>query len=324
MIKEHQILERAVENLRKQCQRIKIEVFPQLNLDCDGLIEISGIRFRCEIKQNVKSSHIPSIINQCKRDGINLLVAEYISRMAMELLVEQDINVLDTSGNCFIETTDRLFIHITGNKKILLEKEKDMNFKISGIKVLFSILTMEDELIPSIRNLASKSGSSNGTVKHVIDVLESNDYIFSSGKNKFIKDRERLLDDWVALFNRSQRSALQIGRASWIISNKEWQKVALPEGMIWGGEPGVYLMNGYMKPAEFCIYTDIPVKEIVKTKAMVPNKDGDIIFYQKFWEGELSKLGSAILFYADLINQNNSRCLEAARVIRDERLAYTK
>ena len=324
MIKKHQILESAVENLRNQCQRIRVEVCPQFNWDCDGLIEISGIQFRCEIKQYVKSSHIPSIINQCKRDGTNLLVAEYISRTSMERLVEQDINVLDTSGNCFIEITDRLFIHITGNKKILSEKEKGMNFKISGIKVLFSILTLEDEQIPSIRNLASKSGSSIGTVKHVIDVLESNDYIFSSGKNKFIKDRERLLEDWVSLFNRSQRSALQIGRASWIISNKEWQKVSLPEGMIWGGDPGAYLMNGYMTPAEFCIYTELPVREIVKTKAMVPNKEGDIIFYQKFWEGKLSELGSAILFYADLINQNNSRCLEAARKIRDERLTYTK
>lgn len=324
MIKEHQILESAVENLRKQCQRIRVEVFPQPYLDCDGFIEISGIQFRCEIKQNVKSSHVPSIINLCKKDGTNLLVAEYISRTAMKLLVEQDINFLETSGNCFIEIPDRLFIHITGNKTILSEKEKGMNFKISGIKVLFSILTMEDEQIPSIRNLASRSGSSNGTVKHVIDVLESNDYIFFSGKNKFIKDRERLLDDWVALFNKSQRSALQIGRASWIISNKEWQKVSLPEGMIWGGDPGAYLMNGYMTPAEFCIYTEVPVREIVKTKAMVPNKNGDVIFYQKFWEGKLSKLGSAILFYADLINQNNSRCLEAARIIRDESITYTK
>jgi hypothetical protein len=57
---------------------------------------------------------------------------------------------------------------------------------------------------------------------------------------------------------------------------------------------------------------------------MVPNKEGDVIFYQKFWEGKLSELGSAILFYADLINQNNSRCLEAAKRIRDERLTYTK
>ena len=322
MIKERQILESAVENLRNQCQRIRIEVCP--NGDSNGFVDISGIKFRCEIKQYVKSSQIPSIINQCKSNDTNLLVAEYISSTAMERLVEQDINVLDTSGNCFVEVKDRLFIHITGNKKTLPDKEKGMNFKVSGFKVLFSILTLEDEQIPSIRNLASKSGSSNGTVKHVIDVLEANDYIISSGKNKFIKDRERLLEDWVDLFNKSQRSALQLGRASWIIPNKEWQKVSLPEGMIWGGDPGAYLMNGYMTPAEFCIYTELPVKEIVKTKAMVPNKEGDVIFYQKFWEGKLSELGSAILFYADLINQNNSRCLEAAKRIRDERLTYTK
>lgn len=324
MIKENQILAIAVENLKKQVLKTEVELITQFDRDCDAILCIAGRNFKCEIKQYVKNSGIQTVLNQCHMRGTDLLVTGNISKTTMERLTEEGINVLDASGNCMIEIPNNLVIHISGNKSLKIDEEEGMNFKFPGIKVLFSLLSLKDFQVPSVRELAAMSGASTGTVKHVEDVLQANDYIFTSGKNKFIKDKGRLLDDWVALYNKQQRAGLQIGRASWIKPNKEWQAFELPDGMMWGGDAGAYLMNGYMTPADFCIYSAFPVWEIVKTGSMIPNKDGDVIFYQKFWKEPLTELGKAIICYADLINRNNSRCLEAAKMIRNEKLTYSE
>jgi len=324
MNKENNIIELAIENLKKQIGNIEILPTIQGNKDYDAYIRIANIDLKCIFKQEINSSNIISILDICHRRHIDLLVARHISRLNMERMLDEGINTLEVNGNCIIDIPGKLHIRIFGIKDNLYKPTHSMTFRFAGIKVLFSLLSMSEQQIPTIRDLSKFSGASIGTVKHVIDVLQSNDFVFISSKGKFLKDRERLLDEWVRMYNFQLRAEQQVGRASWIGPSKNWQNINLPDGMIWGSDCGAYILTGYMTPADFCIYTELPVKEIVKTKALVPNKDGEVFFYQKFWEGNLSELGHAIICYADLINQNNSRCLEVAKKLRNEKITYSK
>lgn len=324
MIKNNSLIETAVERLSALIGNWQVRMDETCTQECAALLWIGRHKFRCDVRQVVNSSNILTVIDDCRRRDVQLLIVGNASRTTMERLESEGINVMDANGNCIINIPERLFINIAGIKTDRVTLNDGLNFRSPGITVVFSLLCLERQQIPTIRELASMSGASVGTVKHVLDVLQGNGFVLSREDCRFLKNRNRLLDEWVDLYNRQQRSELVAGRASWIEGSRDWQRLDLPDGMMWGGEPGAFVMNGYMTPEAFCIYSDRPVRDIVATKAIVPNKNGEVVFYRKFWNEDLTERGMALICYADLINQSNSRCMEAARRIRDERLAYSE
>ena len=104
---------------------------------------------------------------------------------------------------------------------------------------------------------------------------------------------------------------------------KNWKEMTLPDGMIWGGEPAAALTEGFLTPGEFTVYTDVSAATLMKTGAVIPDTDGDITVYEKFWTGEETKnVTPAILTYADLMDTANGRCIEAAQKIKENELKY--
>lgn len=61
----------------------------------------------------------------------------------------------------------------------------------------------------------------------------------------------------------------------------------------------------------------------MKTGAVIPDTDGDITVYDKFWTGENpANVTLTILTYADLMDTANGRCIEAAQKIKENELKY--
>ena len=60
----------------------------------------------------------------------------------------------------------------------------------------------------------------------------------------------------------------------------------------------------------------------MKTGAVVPDTDGEIAVYQKFWTGGDTDTVPAVLIYADLMDTANGRCIEAAQKIKENELEY--
>ena len=61
----------------------------------------------------------------------------------------------------------------------------------------------------------------------------------------------------------------------------------------------------------------------MKTGAVIPNANGEITAYEKFWKDEeATNVIPAILTYADLMDTANSRCIEAAQKIKEYELKY--
>lgn len=88
----------------------------------------------------------------------------------------------------------------------------------------------------------------------------------------------------------------------------------LPEGMLWGGDCGAYLTDGYLVPGSFEIYTSKPSAMLMTTGMVMPNENGEITLYQKFWNDDNdTKVAPKLIIYADLMNSGDSRQIEAAQ-----------
>ena len=54
---------------------------------------------------------------------------------------------------------------------------------------------------------------------------------------------------------------------------------------------------------------------------LMPHKEGNVQVYEKFWkQDEEPETAPDILVYADLMNTQDSRCIETAKMIYDERI----
>ncbi len=93
----------------------------------------------------------------------------------------------------------------------------------------------------------------------------------------------------------------------------------LPQNTFWGGGMAAELMNNYLIPYKFILYTAQPFHEVMKTLKIIPDAKGNIFLIEKFWKGNMyDKRVHEYLVYADLIASGNPREIEAATKIYNE------
>jgi hypothetical protein len=110
-------------------------------------------------------------------------------------------------------------------------------------------------------------------------------------------------------------------------SNKEkiisWEKIvlALPQTQ-WGAEPAGALITNFLRPEEFIMYTSKSKLDIMKEMRLLPDANGKIRLYQKFWidEEDMNPYVPEILVYADLLNHGDPRNAEIAQRIDEQYL----
>ncbi len=89
-----------------------------------------------------------------------------------------------------------------------------------------------------------------------------------------------------------------------------------------GGEGAGDILTRYLKPAELIIYTLEQQKELIKNYRLVPDENGNIKVFQKFWKHDEVNYNVAppLLVYVDLMNTHDPRCIETAQKIYEEYL----
>ena len=295
--------------------------------DCgnfDAMIEILKVKFLCDIECNVTTANASTIVNRMRERMITekrptILVTKYISSALFEKLVAYGINILDCAGNCYIKYTkgeSNIFHLINKGEKNIFAKEKVYPiFQDAGIKVIFYLLQDKNNIDKTYREIQENTGVALGTVKNVIDELAARNFILVTDKGRILKNRKAVLDLWVENYNQVLKPKLLMGRLTFRANEQRnnWQTMDLPEGMFWGGEGAANIIDNYLAPGAFDIYTDVPTAYLMKTGFVKQDSNGEIRVYQKFWKWETeNNLAPLILIYADLMGSNNSRCLEAA------------
>lgn len=320
MVKAEEIIYDVIGNLRRltALENITFQGVERSGYDFD--VTIHGVTFACKVKTLLNKANYNLTIQQMKEleaktDKPQLIAAQHIVPDLFDKFLAEGISVVESNGNCTINATP-LFIRISGQKTVLPKEIKGKAFNEAGLKLIFYFLLEEGNINKPYRKINEETGLSLGTIKNVMEELGKSMFIITTTNGRVLKNKKELLNLWQIHYNQTLKPKLLLKELDFVDSEsrKEWENIALPEGMCWGGESAAYLLDGYLMPELFDIYTELPSINLVMSRKVRFQKNGRIRLYRKFWTGgKNDKVAPKILVYADLMGSGHSRCIEAAQ-----------
>jgi len=260
----------------------------------------------------------------------SIFIAKYISADTAQTLKSLRINYLDTSGNCYIQTTDFL-IYVSGQKVQRKQKTNQAKaFQESGIKLLFQLLSNPGNLQLSYRELAELADISIGSVSNIMTELEDEHFILRTKTKRVLKNKPDLLERWIIAYHDVLRPRLL--KKQMRFSKKEtlsnWKSLSLKEKGLWGEEPGASLLTNHINPETFTIYTFESWQNLSAELGLIPDENGNVEILQQFWLKDSSnkekQIVPSLLIYADLMQSGFGRNIETAQLILENELSYIK
>ena len=259
------------------------------DIGVDGELEITinnkNILMFVEIKKDVKNHQLYNIINYNKQFQNFLLVAEKLYPKVKKELRENQVNYLESNGNVYINKDD-IFFYIDTNKTIKNQKEKgNRAFTKTGLKVVFNFLLNPQLINQTQRDIADVTNVALGNIPLIINGLLENNFILKLNKNEYvINNYEELLNKWITEFQQTLRPTIFKQRFSFQNKNQDWRELQLNiEKTVWGGEPAGDIITNHLRPEKFILYTKETVKDLMINYRLMPDDEGDIWVYEKFW-----------------------------------------
>lgn len=282
-----------------------------------------------EIKRHVTKTSLIKLTQRrlmALEDGFEnfIVISEYIAPSAKEALVHEKVCYLDAMGNAHIEAPG-LFIHNETGKSISPNKHsKSRAFTKAGLKVVFSLLTKEGFLNKPYRTIEAYSNTSLDTINKVFKALLQEGYIIKESRNtyRFI-DRDNLIQKWVEHYNVKLRPSLLVKTFRPIERSQDWRNIPITVGVEqWGGAVAADMMIRHLIPDKWILYSQADQQHFIKEFAWVPDSNGKITVYQKFWTTEdHSEHAHPLIVYSDLLASNDPRYTETAKLIYEKYLS---
>ena len=192
--------------------------------------------------------------------------------------------------------------------KIMIQKAE--------FQIIFRLLQDKAKANSNYRQLAAEAGTSIGSVCNTMQSLTEKGYIVEDGGKRLLRKRSSLLNLWARAYAEGIKERYLLGRFTFLTPQvrERWRDIRLPENVSWGGEPATALMDDYLQPERWDVYTTDNANSLIATGRMIPKADGEIYVSRKFWE----EAGTPpIVVYADLLAMDDDRCREAAERIRE-------
>ena len=109
--------------------------------------------------------------------------------------------------------------------------------------------------------------------------LKEHEFVYAKNKDVLkLKNRNKLLDQWITAFADELIPRIQKGRYNFI--NKEtdqnWKNLPLGEQDQWGGEPAADLLTNDLKPVEYILYTKKNRAQLMKELILMPDENGKV------------------------------------------------
>ena len=300
----------------------------------DGWIDLQlpegNIRFFACIKNEIKAYQLAEIAMQAQQNTPYIVIANRFYPAIKEQLKQKGIAYLDTAGNAFLQYQTFL-IYIQGNKQIAQQKQ-DTNraFTKTGLKAVYYFLLNPAALELPYRTLAEMTGVALGNIKNIMDGLKETGYLFQIEEKKFkLQNRKALLERWIDGYRETLKPTMHLGDFALNndIRDKLFQEQVNIGEVLLGGEPAAELMTEYLHPEKFTVYTTLAKLDIMRKFRMIPEENGKLKLYKKFWHENpvnrpFQNLAPAILVYADLIITDDPRCIETAQIIYEKYLKH--
>ncbi len=324
-IKEYETLLEALRNLEEAVSGLEVNHTITSESNNRVIIDLSGVRFIACIKHHITASNIESTITEAQHlsNDFNcapLIIVGYTTPSVMRNIEERGISVLDYAGNCHIRCQN-LFLSVSGRQNTFIREKKRGALTESAVRLIYYFLEERDLVSAPIREISAATGFSVGMVKNTLDELSARKMVLNIGKKRTLTRYKELLNLWVERYNESVKPKLVLRRMAFrdYEIRSHWMNMNLPEGMCWGGDCGANILDGFLTPGTFEIYTDKSSSYLMATGMVRPDVDGEIIIYKKFWKNDsTTDTAPLLIVYADLMGTGDSRCIEAANRLIDK------
>ena len=326
-----EIINKAIEQLINQTGLVvRLNNDYKINNQNDACLDILlndvKYKFIIELKNNITTNYLIGL-QPLVQNNINvnyIVITDYANAKIREMAQKAGLNYLDTAGNAYIKLNN-LFVKIDGKHKIIeAEKQKNRAFTNTGLKVLFYFLYNPENVNKTIREIAAETTTALDTVHKTINALIQMKFLMKVNNNEYqlIKYKE-LLDLWIHDYEIKLKNKLYLGtfRFAKKDDEKNWRTQNFMDTQtLWGGENAGAILTNYLNPEIFTIYTELNKNELAMYYHILPDTNGKIKIYTKFWkfEQQQTNIVPALLVYADLINTGDDRCIETAKNITDE------
>ncbi|MGM0745890.1 MAG: type IV toxin-antitoxin system AbiEi family antitoxin [Bacteroidota bacterium] len=323
------ILEKALANLPTEIGHMtEWEAYvPEHNYRVDARVTFNphkkkAIVRHAEIKKEIRKHHIPQLKELQDKVGPLMLVAERLYPNIKKLLNEAGIDWIDVAGNIHLEEGETL-VWIDRHTTTPIQQKKNRAFTKTGLKVVFLFLHDETWLNKTYREIAEAADVALGNIKHVLDGLKEHDFVYAKNEDVLkLKNRDRLLDQWITAFADELKPRIQKGRYNFINkeAGKNWKKLLLGEQDQWGGEPAADLLTNDLKPVEYILYTKKNRAELMKELKLIPDKNGKVEIREPYWtvEQNLPNIAPRLVVYTDLMITGDPRNIKIAKEIYAE------
>jgi hypothetical protein len=296
--------------------------------EADGMVLINGRVLKILTRKEVRPPDIYRLADQidvADIDGHWIIIAEYITPKAKELLEEAGINFLDRAGNIHLSMGD-IFIHVEGRPNPPPSYERTSRaFTKSGGYVIFQFLMDPEAVNLTYRTIAQRAGVALGTIPKLITGLKEAGYLLQIDKKNYkLNEYKDLLNRWVQLLEERimPDCAYLRCRPAKMSPHEFAETVSLNPGTQWGGEQAAHLLNKYLQPEQFSMFTELQKSALVRQYKLIPDPRGSIYVYQKFWNfpDTTDPYVHPVLIYGELMASGKSRNLKTAEALFNDYL----
>ena len=318
-----------VETLRHPRERAD-EAGNRDDIGC-GLIRVKKGQTRWEFNVEVKpwlNTAEAGLFAQEHPDRKNwAVVTRHMNVDLAERLHQLGIQFIDTDGNAFLEGRG-LFLWLKGRKPTVHMPRRMVGrpFKPAGMHVIFALICMPGLELRTYREIAALAGVALGTVNETLRGLKLLGFLLE-GKDigRRIVRREELFDQWVGIYPQQLKPRVFKGR--YAARDMDWWRTARVEelGALWGGETALARETGNLRPEIATIYTKGEPTQFITRYRLKEDVRGDVELFTQFWNFQWDQgprgVVPAPLTYADLLANGEGRNLEAAKDLRETKLA---
>ncbi|MDT8402666.1 MAG: type IV toxin-antitoxin system AbiEi family antitoxin [Bacteroidales bacterium] len=306
----------------------------RLEKEVDGIIKLKykgqTHNFYVEIKKEFREYHLPILFKLQKKYNQFMVIAEKkIFPKIKDALVERGIAYIDMYGNIYIEA-DNILIKVEERGEKYTQKEKHGRaFTKAGLKALLLFLTNENNINDTYRDIAKNAGIALGTVKLIFEgLIEEGFALRLNEKELKLTNKEQLLQKWIAAYNEKLKPALKVGNFRFNNPNDfpGWKKMNLNVNQtLWGGEPAGDIYTKFLQPEILTLYTNEKKADLIKNYRLIPDPEGNVLVYQKFWKeiDPEKNVVPPVIAYADLLATGKKRCIETAQKIYEQHIENT-
>lgn len=295
----------------------------------DALLQLrhagKTLKYVAEVKRRLRPATLGVIIHQLAAHGDHaLLVTDHVTPPLADQLRAQGVQFIDAAGNAFLNTPP-LLIWVKGEKpatRLTPPRDRGRAFAATGLQVVFALLCKPEATNHPYREIGRLAGVAHGTVGWVVPELQELGYIAHVGEQRRLMNVDRLLRQWAEGYIRALRPKLVLGR--YHAPTLEWWNTIDPrtyEYML-GGEAAAGRLTKHLRPGTITVYGARVEARFLVDHKLRKDAGGEVEILKRFWHfDEKEELAPLPLIYADLIQTNDARCLEAAQILHDRFIA---